>query len=43
LAEDQTDRGRPPGDSALDVEVLSELAAVVTTLAKALTRKQGEE
>jgi len=32
LPEDDTDRGRPAGGSALDVETLAELAAVVRGL-----------
>ena len=37
LPEDFTDRGRPPGRSPVDVDLLSELAAVVAALRKHLT------
>ncbi|MEO6323047.1 MAG: DUF5372 family protein [Thermoanaerobaculia bacterium] len=35
LAEDCTDRGRAPGPSPLDVDVLSELAALVSAIKSA--------
>ena len=43
LPEDVTDRGRAPGESPLDAEVLADLAAVVSALKKLLTPKRGEE
>jgi hypothetical protein len=37
LPEGSTDRGRPPGGSPVDADVLSELAALVSALRKPLT------
>lgn len=42
LPEDFTDRGRPPGGSPIDADVLSELAALVSALRKLLTRNHDE-
>ncbi len=43
LPEDFTDRGRPPGRSPIDTDLLSELAAVIRALEKPLTGGGGGE
>jgi hypothetical protein len=43
LPEDSTDRGRAPGGSPVDVELLFELAALVSALGKSLTVDQESE
>ena len=43
LPEDFTDRGRPPGRSPVDTELLSELVAVIRALGKPLTGGRGGE
>ena len=43
VPEDLTDRGRPPGRSPVDAEVLSELVAVIQALGKPLTGDQRGE
>src|SRR3972149_7015466 len=43
LPEDVTDRGRAPGESPVDAEVLADLAAIVLALKKVLTPRDVEE
>jgi hypothetical protein len=43
LPEDLTDRGRRPGRSPVDAEVLAELVTVIRALEKPLTGNQREE